>query len=234
MDHAIAQNKSVYNAIAKHFSETRTWMTDDLVPFLPYVQSGDQILDIACGNARLYQLFVQHSRQEDITYTGVDFSEELLAMARERFPDIDVRVGEMQQLPFDDTSFDLIFCLAAFHHLAKKESRIQALHEVVRVLKPGGRYIMTNWNLYSDWAKGKLDEGKWKIGQSPTEHIVPWKNQDGDVIGERLYYAYTLEELEAWCIEAGLHVEKQYYAAKKASKEVGGGMNIVTIATKPQ
>jgi len=226
----VEHNKHVYNTIAAHFSETRSWVTEDLVELGQSVKDGDKVLDVACGNARLYQLFVEQGRVDGISYTGVDFSEELLNMARKRFPDIDVRLGEMQKLPFADNSFDIVFCLAAFHHLPKDENRLIALKEMARVLKSGGVVIMTNWHLYSDWAKEKLEAGKWKLGGTNTECIVPWKDADKNVIGERYYYAYTPELLEQWCKQAGFKIEKQYFSAKKGSAGPDDGMNIVTIA----
>lgn len=229
-------NKAVYNAIAKHFSETRSWVTDDLAALGAYARPGDRVLDLACGNARLYQFFVTEGRAAQMTYVGVDFSEKLLELARSRFPNIDVRLGEMTDIPFPDSDFDVVFCLAAFHHLSTDAERLQALREIARVLKPGGTLVMTNWNMFSAWAENKLKAGKWKRGSAEREVIVPWKNADGTVIGERLYYAYAPEDIARWCSEAGLLVEKQYEATKKGSGSMDKteeGMNIVTIAKRP-
>ncbi len=181
------------------------------------------MLDLACGNARLYQAFVEKGTVKDIEYVGVDFSEALLELARARFPDIDVRLGEMTRIPCPDESFDIVFCLAAFHHLSADKERVQTLREIRRVLKPRGMLVMTNWNLHSGWAKKKLETGKWRLGSIDREMIVPWKDARGAVIGERLYYAYTPEDIAKWCEIAGLVVEKQFDAR---------GMNIVSIATR--
>ena len=53
----IKQNKEVYNKIAKLFSKTRKFLWYDLEPLVKYTKNGDKILDLGCGNGRLYQLF---------------------------------------------------------------------------------------------------------------------------------------------------------------------------------
>ncbi|MEK7623369.1 MAG: class I SAM-dependent methyltransferase [Patescibacteria group bacterium] len=228
--------KNVYNLIAEHFSQTRSWVADDLRVLGTYVHPGDSVLDLACGNARLYQLFVEESRADTITYVGVDISQKQLEMARKRFPGINVKLGEMTQIPCPNANFDVVYCLAAFHHLATDEERLQTLREIFRVLKPDGTLVMTNWNLYSEWAKEKLKNENWKFGDDKKEIVIPWKGANGNVIAERLYYAYTPAEITGWCTEAGLGVEKQYESSKKGSGDFRGkeeGMNIVTIAKKP-
>lgn len=224
----IQHNKKVYNRIAKHFSDTRSWIWDDFVPLKQYVKEGDRVLDLACGNGRLYLLLKDLS----ISYLGVDYSEELLKQAREKFPELEFKYGEMTDIPVEGREFDVVFCLAAFHHLPDSTTRQKALREMRRVLKPGGRLVMINWNIDSDWGKKKLASGDWKLGKDEREIIVPWKNQAGEVIGDRYYYAYTPEELEKMLVEAGLAVEKQYYAAKRGAKDMSAGQNLVTIAKK--
>jgi ubiquinone/menaquinone biosynthesis C-methylase UbiE len=231
----VEQNQEVYNKIAKHFSDTRSWVTDDLVLLGKYVHDNDSVLDLACGNGRLYQLFSEEKRESKIKYTGIDFSENLLAMAQKRFPNISVQVGDMRNIPCADSTFDVVFCLAAFHHLSSDIDRMTALKEIKRVLKPGGTFVMTNWNIYSDWAKEKLKSGKWWYGKNEKEIVVPWRDGSGSVIGERLYYAYTEEEIEKWCRDAGLKIKEQYIATKKGGSTDASevGLNIVTIATRP-
>lgn len=221
-------NQEVYNKIARHFSATRSWVWDDLVPLKQYVKKGDQVLDLACGNGRLYLLL----RDLSISYLGVDYSEELLEQAREKFPRLEFKYGELTNIPAKDQEFDVVFCLAAFHHLPDRKTRLKSLQEMKRALKPNGRLIMTNWNIYSDWGKKKLETGNWKLGKNSKEISVPWKNQEGVIVGERIYYSYTPEELEKMMVETGLAVEKQYYAVKKGSGDAGEGQNMVTVARK--
>ncbi|MBM4177706.1 hypothetical protein FJ208_02810, partial [Candidatus Gribaldobacteria bacterium] len=50
----IDQNKQVYNKIAYDFSNTRNYLWQDILPLLDYSKKGDKVLDLGCGNGRLF------------------------------------------------------------------------------------------------------------------------------------------------------------------------------------
>lgn len=222
----IQENKQVYNAIAGHFSNTRSLLWDDLLSLQHYAKKGDRILDVGCGNGRLYQMFANLSTD----YTGMDQSEELLAKAQEKFPGAHFVVGNMAEtFPFENESFDSLYCIAAFHHLPTEELRIHALQEMKRVLKPGGKVIMTNWNAESNWAKKKLEIGDWRLGEEKEHFIVPWKNTAGEIKGLRHYWLLTPEHLEKIATNVGFTVEEQYYVSRGEKVEIHRGMNLISI-----
>ncbi len=221
----IEENKKVYNAIASHFSATRQVLWDDLKDLQPFAKSGMSILDIGCGNGRLYQMFDGLS----IRYTGVDQSEGLIEKARERFPEAEFVVASMVELPLPDASFDLIYSIAAFHHLPTEELRLQALGEMKRVLKPGGKIIMTNWNAQSNWAQTKVQKGDWTMGEDPDHFIVPWRNSKKEVKGLRHYWLLTPEHLESLAEKVGFVVQYQYYVSRGEQVSVHRGMNLVSV-----
>ena len=74
------------------------------------------------------------------TVAGIDASPRLLAIARDRNPDGDLRVGDMQALPWGDGSFDVV---TSFRGIWGTTPR--AIEEAHRVLRPGGRVGMTVW-----------------------------------------------------------------------------------------
>ena len=131
----------------------------------------------------------------------------------------------MQSLPFPDASFDVVYCIAALHHLPDEASRLQALSEMRRVLKPGGIVVLTNWHLTPETIKPDYREF------TPREYLIPWKNQDGAVVGERYYHAFTEEELHLLCEKAGLHVEKQWSTAPDETRTTQNRGNFVSICT---
>lgn len=221
----IDENKKVYNDIASHFSATRQVLWDDLKDLEHFAHFGDAILDIGCGNGRLYQMFANLST----TYTGIDQSEGLIEKAREKFPEAKFVVAPMTELPLEDASFDVIYCIAAFHHLSTEELRLQALGEMKRVLKPGGKVIMTNWNAQSNWAVAKVKKGDWSIGEDPDHFIVPWKNSKKEVKGLRHYWLLTPEHLVDLASQAGLSVQEQYYVSRGERVGIHRGMNLVSI-----
>src|SRR3989338_7438836 len=140
MSDYINQNRETYNKIANHVSGTREYVWQDLKPLKAYTKDGDRILDVGCGNGRLYQMFQDLS----IAYTGVDQSEGLITLAREKFPAGKFDIAEMTHLPYADQSFDIVYCIAAFQHMPTQETRLKALAEMKRVLVPGGYIALTN------------------------------------------------------------------------------------------
>ncbi|MBP9761396.1 MAG: hypothetical protein KBD15_04115, partial [Candidatus Magasanikbacteria bacterium] len=64
-------------------------------------------------------------------------------------------------------------------------------------------------------------------------YIVPWKNADGVVMGERVYHAFTLEELASLCEQAGFVLEENYYTHLGEVSDVVKGQNIVTVTVIP-
>ena len=224
----IEQNREVYDIIAPLFASTRQYIWDDLVPLIDYLKPNLKVLDLGCGTGRLYQIFAKF--QDSIDYIGLDQSEGQLAEAKKEFPNNKYVQAEMTKLPFDDASFDLVFCVATLHHLPDEETRQQALSEMKRILKPGGRVLMTNWNLYSDSAQKTVEKGKWQ--QNDGEFVVPWMNPKGEVLGERYYYGFTPEYLDKICSEAGFEVEENYYSKKGKVSTKEKGNNIVSILLK--
>jgi len=137
----VNETKLVYDQIAVLWSASRQELWSYFKRFLDYVPAGSRVLDAGCGNGRLVKLF----ETVKVDYTGLDFSQELISLAKKNFSDKKFLVGNLLKLPFDNNSFDVVFCLAALHHLPSTNYRRQALTELQRVLKPGGSLILINW-----------------------------------------------------------------------------------------
>ncbi len=96
----------------------------------------ERLLDVACGSG----LAIELARIRGAVCAGIDASPRLVAIARHRNPDCDVRVGDMQALPWDDESFDLVTSFRGIWGTTPA-----AVTEAHRVLVPGGRLAMTVW-----------------------------------------------------------------------------------------
>jgi SAM-dependent methyltransferase len=103
----------------------------DLVP-------GQLVLDVGCGAGAFLRLVAERGARP----FGLDASEELLALARERIPDADLRVGDMEALPYEDDTFDLVTGFSAFFFA---NDFVAALREAGRVAKPGARVVIQVW-----------------------------------------------------------------------------------------
>lgn len=228
----IEQNKQVYNRVAAEFSSSRSFLWEDLkLPeFHSFLKEGDRVLDLGCGNGRLYGLFSGRS----VSYIGLDQSEELIFLAKKQFPTVQFDVGEMTELPYPDASFEVVYAIASFHHLPTIELQKKALHEIARVLTPQGKLVMLNWNLESSWAKERVASGAWAFLPDGKNVRVPWRSSLIGTMGERdrIYYAFTLKEIEERITSCGFLMEKELYLLKGDVSTVDSGENIFTMATK--
>ena len=68
------------------------------------VDEGDRLLDVACGSG----LAIELAALQGAVCAGIDASARLVAVARDRSPDADIRVGDMHRLPWDAGSFDVV------------------------------------------------------------------------------------------------------------------------------
>jgi len=64
-----------------------------------------------------------------------------------------VEAGDARQLPFGDAMFDVVVSLNALHNIAKRAERETALVEIVRVLKPGGRFLIGDFRNTGEYAR---------------------------------------------------------------------------------
>lgn len=95
------------------------------------VGEGVEVLDVGCGTGLTLTLAAVRGAK----VSGVDITPELLAVARERLPDADLREADMEHLPFEDASFDVVLGVNAFQFAGDPKA---ALAEAARVCRPTG------------------------------------------------------------------------------------------------
>jgi SAM-dependent methyltransferase len=91
---------------------------------------GQHLLDIGCGSGAFLAAAAAHGA----TVSGLDASAPLAGIAQRRVPDADVRVGDMERLPFADDAFDVV---TGFNSFFFADDMTAALHEAGRVARPG-------------------------------------------------------------------------------------------------
>lgn len=168
----------VYNKIADRFNKTRGYGWSWIKEFMDTVPKGSTIYDIGCGSGR-------NMGYPYMNFIGVDNCENLLTICANK--GLNVVNSDMCKLPFDNESADVIMSVASFHHLSTTERRVAALKEFYRVLKPGGKILLSVWSKEQPKKTRRTFE---KYGDT----MVKW-DQHGDIF-ERYYYIFQLEELE--------------------------------------
>lgn len=105
-----------------------------------------RVLDIGSGTGTMTRLLKQ--RAPSAAVHGVDPDPEILAIAQRKAQqeklDIAYAHGTAQRLPFPDQHFDLVTSSLMFHHL-RREAKEAMLREVLRVLKPRGKFVLTDF-----------------------------------------------------------------------------------------
>lgn len=105
------------------------------------IKPQDRVLDLGCGTGSLLELI--YARFPKASLAGLDPSVEMLSVAREKLPaSVDFRSGSAERIPFENDSFDVLLSTNAFHYFRRPT---QAIQEMIRVLKPQGSLIITDW-----------------------------------------------------------------------------------------
>lgn len=186
--------RSIYNKIASHFSDTRSYKWSWVTEFVTSFPKGSMIYDIGCGSGR-------NMEYDDYSFVGVDNCAEFLSICRSK--KLNVVESNMTSLPFEDESTDGLMCIAAFHHLCHEERRLDALREMRRVIRDDGRILISVWSFVQpEKTRRKFTD----YGDT----LVPWKKNDGAHYN-RYYYIFRIDEIEALFSEAGLHIEKHLW-----------------------
>ena len=128
---------SVAGDMERHYSPGRTWEALARAA-LPMLEPGE-VLDVASGDGVLAELLAPHARR----YVCIDSSTKVVLAASERLrrlEHVEVMEGDMQALPFDKPQFDLVLLM---HALTYAEKPVVAVCEAARVLRKGGRLLLT-------------------------------------------------------------------------------------------
>jgi SAM-dependent methyltransferase/alkylhydroperoxidase family enzyme len=150
------------------------------------VTNGDRLLDIACGAG----LAVELGALRGAVCAGIDASQRLINIARDRSPSADLRVGDMHALPWDDETFDVVTSFRGIWGTTP-----EALDEARRVLKPGGRLGITVWGHI------KASPGAWALAPFLLASEPKVENQAAMVslgrpgVGEALLLDKGFEEI---------------------------------------
>src|SRR5215207_3950088 len=130
-------NGHAWGLRARDWSETESQMRPsyELAIKRAGLRPGQTVLDAGCGSGAFLRAAADHGA----VVSGIDASEALLEIARERVPDADLTLGDVQHLPYADDRFDAV---CGFNSFFYADDMVAALREAGRVAKPGAPVVI--------------------------------------------------------------------------------------------
>ncbi|CEF63669.1 Alkylated DNA repair protein alkB homolog 8 [Strongyloides ratti] len=200
--------QDVYENIAEHFDKTRYSQWKAVNEFLSSLQPYSLVYDIGCGNGK-YLI-----REDNLIKIGSDLCFNLCQIASNK--GCQVLQADILKLPFLSESADAVISIAVIHHLSTNTRRQEAVRQIAKILKVGGRGCITVWAMnqkgsrYEIMRSNKIDEEIIDNKEDESDDIlrihsgkqfkqqdmlVPWK-KDGDNQFLRYYHVFVENELE--------------------------------------
>lgn len=106
------------------------------------IQPGERVLDVACGTGILAREVASRAGASGFV-AGLDPIAGMLEVAKQLAPSVEWREGVAESLPFEDQTFDAVVSQFGLMFFA---DRREALRQALRVLRPGGRFIIAVWD----------------------------------------------------------------------------------------
>lgn len=225
--------REVYDEIAPHFSQTRAYPWPEVETFLADLTEAAERgagrervgLDIGCGNGRHTRLLLDVAER----VVGLDLSRDLLVEARAAMAGTDGARGEdygdggswemalvqadAATLPITSETVDVALYVATIHHLSDRETRVESLRELARVLGPEGRALVSAWSTVHDRFDAPAD------AEEGFDTTVDWTLPGGETV-PRFYHIYAPAEFERDLREAGLVVDSAVISSGNCYAEV--------------
>ncbi len=186
-----------------------------------YVPDGASVLEVGCGNGRLAERLDRDARP--LTYVGVDAAQQMIDIANARLPALrhisahfivaDITVPGWTAV-LGSAPFDVVIALAVLHHIPGSELREQVLRDIHAILRPGGTFVMTNWQFLKNDRMRKRIEA-WEIVGIDASQL-----ESGDALlrwtrgGTGYRYCHWLSKVEVQDLAARTQFEvlRQFFA----------------------
>lgn len=236
-------NRQFYQSLAQPFAATRQRLQPGVQRILAQISPQDCLLDLGCGNGELALALARQGHRR--VYIGLDFSPELIAIARQRagstpghnFVQADlstpdwpqqleawIRTGTGPDLdaqhPDDRLQFDGVFAFAVLHHLPGAKLRLRTLQHVHSLLAPHGRFVHSEWQFLNSPRLRRRIVPWEAIGVSAQEvdqgdYLLDWRHEQ---YGLRYVHFFDEAELSALAESAGFGVQDTFYADGEGGK----------------
>jgi len=193
-------NREFYDHFGDSFSATRQRLQTGVKKILETIPNDDSVLDLGCGNGHFLRELIRRGHKAPLL--GVDFSLPLLRDA-ESAPGAKFRKADLCKLTVDsgqwtvEDGWDLVTMFATLHHIPSMELRLGVLRTVNKLLKPGGKFILSNWQfLNSEKLTARIQPWD-KVGINVNDvdegdYLLDWRSGGS---GLRYAHHFTAEEL---------------------------------------
>ncbi len=214
-------NREFYNQFGDSFSATRQRLQPGVKRILETIRGDDSVLDLGCGNGHFLRALVRRGHKAPLL--GADFSLPLLRDA-ESTPGVIFREIDLTQLsviPYADDASDqlsvtdhwsLITAFATLHHIPSNEIRLDILRAVKKLLKPNGKFILSNWQFLNSeklkariqpWSRVGLADGDVDEG----DYLLDWRSGGA---GLRYAHHFSAEELLGLAGQAEMSLSESF------------------------
>ena len=155
----------------------------------------------------------------------------LIQEGQQKFPTAKFKKGDFLQIPAGKHQFDIVFSIAAFHHLPSKKMRLKAMEEVKRVLKPGGYFIVSVWNLRQLKYRKCWWESFWRwlvtFGDYQFNDLfIPWGKEKKV---KRYYHSFSPHELKQLWRKSGFLIEEELFTRKEKKVKLKKSFNLIYV-----
>ena len=211
-------NQTFYKQFAHAFAATRYGAQPGWHRIIPYFPNPCQLLDLGCGNGRFAHFLQQQGFQ--LSYTGIDGSEELIAIARSQLDE----AGETSRFLLADLGqpgwesplkgqFDVVVALAVLHHIPDEAMRAEFVKAACRCLRHDGALVISTWRFTHNarmqrkimpWATVGLSEAD----VEENDYLLNW--HAGGQLGYRYAHECSAEEIRRLAALAGCRVIEQF------------------------
>jgi demethylmenaquinone methyltransferase / 2-methoxy-6-polyprenyl-1,4-benzoquinol methylase len=179
---------------------------------------GDRVLDLAAGTGTSSEPFAA----DGVEVVPCDFSVGMLAVGKRRRPDLPFTAGDATRLPFADGSFDAVTISFGLRNVVDTEG---ALREMLRVTRPGGRLVVTEFS-QPTWAPFRTVYLEYLMRALPPLARAVSTEPDA--------YVYLAESIQEWPDQVGLsRVVRAAGWADVAYRNLSGGIVAMHRGTRP-
>lgn len=215
-DELLRINRAFYQRLALPFAATRRRPQLGAQRFLALIDRAASVLDVGCGHGLAAEQLGRLRHQG--TYCGIDASEPLIDLARQRvdapwvsFAVVDVARPGWRQAA-GGSSFDWVLAFAVLHHIPDAALRLQVAVDLRSALAAGGRAAVSVWDFAGNERFRRRTVGWEEVGLTsadvePGDALLDWRHAGR---GLRYVHHFSSQELARLAQDAGFTVAEEF------------------------